>query len=205
MQIRPTRPVAWYGSAASLLLLLQACGGGSDSPSDATPNEPVATGVPAVAAPAGTLIQLTAATSCSIPDLREAVLQRVNAARADGAVCGTQTLPPAVALQWNDTLFSAAARHALDMAARNYFSHDTPGGISFSQRLTTEGYVWRSAGENIAAGQTSVNSVMAAWLASEGHCRNIMNPGFTEVAVACVSQSGTAFATYWAMELGSRR
>lgn len=203
MRIRATWPTASGGAAAILALLLQACGGGSEPASDETPSLPVAPAAPA--APAGTLIELTAATSCSIPGLREAVLQRVNAARADGAVCGTQTLPPAVALQWNDILFSAAARHALDMATRNYFSHDTPEGISFSQRLTTEGYTWRSAGENIAAGQTSVNSVMAAWLASEGHCRNIMNPGFTEVAVACVSQSGTAFATYWAMELGSRR
>lgn len=195
--------MAWYGAAATLVLVLQACGGGSEPASDATPNLPVAPAAPA--APAGTLIELTAATSCSIPALREAVLQRVNAARADGSVCGMQTLPPAAVLQWNDILFSAAARHSLDMAARNYFSHDTPEGISFSQRLTTEGYAWRAAGENIAAGQTSVNSVMSAWLASEGHCRNIMNPGFAEVAVACVSQPGTAFVTYWTMELGSRR
>lgn len=203
MRIRPTRPGAWYGAAAALLLLLQACGGGSDPAAEQTTDLPVSPGAPA--APAGTLIELSAATSCSIPALREAVLQRVNAARVDGAVCGTQALPPAAALQWNDILFSAAARHSLDMAARNYFSHDTPEGVSFSQRLTAEGYLWRAAGENIAAGQTSVSQVMAGWLASEGHCRNIMNPGFSEVAVACVNQPGTTFGTYWSMELGSRR
>jgi len=68
------------------------------------------------------------------------VLQRVNAARSDGYVCGMQTCSRARALQWNDVLFSAAARHSLDMAARNYFSHDTPEGVTFWQRLSAEGY-----------------------------------------------------------------
>ena len=143
------------------------------------------------------LIQLTAATSCSIPDLREAVLQRVNAARSDGYVCGMETLPRVAALQWNDILFSAAARHTLDMAARNYFAHDTPEGVTFWQRLLAEGYGSFAAGENIAFGQSSVDSVIAAWLGSEPHCRNIMNPLFTEVAVACMNND-------WTMELGGR-
>jgi len=45
-------------------------------------------------------------------------------------------------------------------------------------------------GENIASGQSSVDSVIAAWLGSEPHCRNIMNPLFTELAVACVNVTG---------------
>ena len=125
------------------------------------------------------------------------MLQRVNAARSDGYVCGMQTLPRAPALQWNDVLFSAAARHTLDMAARNYFAHVTPEGVTFWQRLSAEGYAWSAVGENIAAGQSSVDSVMGAWLGSEAHCRNIMNPLFTEVAVACVNNA-------WTMELGGR-
>ena len=133
------------------------------------------------------------------------MLQRVNAARADGYVCGTETMPRSAALQWNDVLFSAAARHSLDMAARDYFDHNSPEGIGFSQRLSAEGYAWTAAAENIAAGQSSVDSVMAGWLASEGHCRNIMNPRLTEVAVACVSQSGSRYRTYWTMELGRPR
>ncbi len=143
----------------------------------------------------GTLIQLTDATSCSLPGLRDAVLQRVNAARSDGYVCGMETLPRVSALRWNDILFSAAARHTLDMAARNYFAHDTPEGVPFWQRLSAEGYGFFTAGENIAYGQSSVDSVIAAWLGSEPHCRNIMNPLFTEVAVACVNN-------VWTMELG---
>jgi uncharacterized protein YkwD len=152
---------------------------------------------PVATANSGTLIPLTAATSCSIPDLREALLQRANAARSDGYVCGMETLPSVPALRWNDVLFSAAARHSLDMAARNYFSHDTPEGVAFWERLSAEGYASFAAGENIARGQSSVDEVMAAWLGSEPHCRNIMSPYLNEVAVACVNG-------IWTMELGGR-
>ena len=158
------------------------------------PNQPLA---PEATAASGALIQLTAATSCSIPDLREAVLQRVNAARSDGYVCGMETLPRAPALGWSDVLFSAAARHSLDMVARNYFSHDTPEGVPFWERLLAEGYASSALGENIARGQSSVGEVIAAWLGSEPHCRNIMNPLFTQLAVACVNGD-------WTMELGGR-
>ena len=90
------------------------------------------------------------------------------------------------------------------MATRNYFSHTTPEGITFAQRLSAEGYSFFAAGENIAGGQGSVGDVMTSWLASEGHCRNIMQPVFNEVAVACVAQAGSAYGSYWSMELGGR-
>lgn len=83
------------------------------------------------------------------------------------------------------------------MVARNYFAHDTPEGVTFWQRLSAEGYAWSAVGENIASGQSSVDSVIAAWLGSEPHCRNIMNPLLTEMAVACVNND-------WTMELGGR-
>ncbi|MDB5946195.1 MAG: cysteine-rich secretory family protein [Ramlibacter sp.] len=136
--------------------------------------------------------------------MRDAILQQINLARASGHVCGTEILPPVPALAWNDVLFSAAARHSQDMATRNYFSHTTPEGISFSQRLSTEGYSAWAEGENIAAGQGSVSEVMSAWLGSEGHCRNIMQSLFTEVAVACVMQPASSYGNYWSMELGGR-
>ena len=134
--------------------------------------------------------------------MREVILQQINAARAAGRVCGTEIMAPVGAMKWNDLLFSAAAKHSLDMATRNYFSHTTPEGVTFAQRLANEGYIGWAAGENIAMGQNSVSEVMGAWLTSEGHCRNIMQPVLTEVAVACVAQSGSN--NYWTMELGGR-
>jgi len=148
------------------------------------------------------LIQITAANTCSIAGFKESILQRINTARSDGHVCGTEVMPRVAALQWNDMLFSAAAGHSLDMATRNYFAHVTPEGIDFTQRMSAAGYGWGAAGENIAAGQSTVDGVMAAWLASEGHCRNIMQPVFADVAVACVSQPGSSWGYYWTMDLG---
>lgn len=136
--------------------------------------------------------------------MRDAILQQINLARTSGRVCGTQIFTATRALAWNDILFSAAAKHSADMATRNYFSHTTPEGVTFSQRLSNEGYLWRAAGENIAAGQPSVATVMQTWLASDGHCQNIMNPVFTEVAVACVEKSPSTYGTYWTMNLGLR-
>lgn len=150
------------------------------------------------------LIQVSAATTCSIPGLREAVLAEINAVRTAGRVCGSELLPAVAPVTWNAILFSAAARHSADMAVRDYFSHTTPDGVSFSQRLYNEGYYARAGGENIAAGQGTVGGVMSSWLNSSGHCRNIMQPAFSEVAVACVAQAGSMYGIYWTMELGTR-
>lgn len=136
--------------------------------------------------------------------MREAILKQINLTRASGRVCGTVLLPAVAAMSWNDILFSASARHSQDMASRDYFSHTTPEGIGFVQRLWTEGYALRAAGENIAAGQSTVTQVMASWLGSEGHCQNIMSPMLTEVAVACVSLPATTYGSYWTMDLGTR-
>lgn len=132
--------------------------------------------------------------------MREAVLREVNRVRTGGHVCGTQIMPPVAALSWNDILFSAAARHTLDMVARSYFSHTTPEGVDFAQRVSNEGYAWSAVGENLAGGPGSVSAVMQAWMGSEAHCRNVMHPVFAEVAVACVAQPGYT----WTMELGRR-
>ena len=136
--------------------------------------------------------------------MKDLILAQINAARSAGRVCGTTIMPAAPALAWNNLLFSAAAKHSQDMASNNYFTHDSQNGTTFAQRLLNEGYQWSAAAENIAAGQQSVSSVMTTWLNSPGHCRNIMEPALTEVAVACVMQGNTTYGTYWTMDLGRR-
>ena len=174
------------------------------APMAVSPASPDPAPAPAGSPSSSSLVQLSLATSCSIPGMREAILQQINAARTAGRVCGTAILPPVAAMRWNDVLFSAAARHSQDMATRNYFSHTSPEGVTFWQRISMEGYAGWGAGENIAAGQGSVSGVMAAWLTSEAHCRNIMEPVLTEVAVACVAQSGNTYGDYWTMNMGGR-
>lgn len=63
------------------------------------------------------------------------------------------------------------------------FSHTRPDGRSFGSVLTDNGIRFNGAGENIAWGQTSPEQVMEAWMNSEGHRANILNPNFTEIGV----------------------
>lgn len=160
-----------------------------------------ATGAAPSTGGATALIALDTTTSCGQANFRADLLQQINAARAQSRTCGSNTLPAATALAWNDRLFSAAARHSRDMAVNNYFSHTSLDGRTFSRRITDEGYAWSSSGENIAAGQASVSDVVSGWLASPGHCANIMRAEFRDVAVSCVSQAGSSYGRYWTMSL----
>lgn len=63
-------------------------------------------------------------------------------------------------------------------------SHTGSDGSSPVQRIDREGYSWSALGENVAFGYRNVASVMAGWLASPGHCSNIMNPNFTQLGAA---------------------
>jgi uncharacterized protein YkwD len=189
----------------TLLSGLVACGGGSsDEPAASPAPEPA----PDVAPPPESAASVAGThATCNLTDFRAQALARVNSYRAAGATCGAQGSFPAVpALAWNDALTQASLVHSQDMVALNFFSHTGTNGSSAGQRATAAGYVWSTWGENIAAGQPTVDSVMAAWLASPGHCANLMNAGFRDIGLACVS--GTAnnnYRTYWTMTLGAAR
>jgi uncharacterized protein YkwD len=146
-------------------------------------------------------VPLNASTACGLPDFRAALEQRLNAARAVARSCGNSVMPVAGPLVWNQRLFSAADRHARDMATRNYFSHTSLDGRSLAQRVAAEGYAWTSVGENLAAGQSTVDGVLSGWLSSPGHCSNLMSRQFEAVGVSCVWQAGSRFGHYWVMVL----
>ena len=179
---------------APWLMFLAACGGSSDSgTADA--------GTPAPApAPA-------ASGTCDIADFNAQMLARINAFRASAQSCGSEgNFTAAPALTWSDKLTQAAVGHSQDMATKNYFSHDSQDGRTFSQRITATGYTWSAIGENIAAGQNSIDSVMTSWQNSPGHCANLMSKNFTQVGVACVpGAAGAAYSRYWTMDLAKPR
>jgi uncharacterized protein YkwD len=135
------------------------------------------------------------------------MLALVNQHRTSGAHCGSRgSFPPVTALRWNDALTQAALVHSDDMVAHSFFSHTGSDGSSAGQRITAAGYVWRTWGENIAAGQSSVSSVVAAWMNSDGHCANLMNANFRDIGVACVAgSSGNPYRTYWTQKFGAQR
>jgi len=168
-------------------------GGGSDSPSAAAP------------APSGPATGVL--STCGLADFSARILERINQLRASGASCGSSgQFAPAPAVAWNALLTQAADGHSQDMAAQNYFAHDSKDGRTFSQRISATGYAWSTAGENIAAGYSSVDAVMDGWIQSAGHCANLMNANFSEIGVACVpGTSSTTYSNYWTMDLARPR
>ena len=157
------------------------------------------------AEPAVTEKNSTQDASCGLKGaqvIQTEVLRRVNALRVAGAVCGATTYGAARPLSWNSHLATAARNHSSDMAQRNYFSHGRPDGKTLAQRVRAAGASFSAVGENIAAGQPSVASVMAGWIDSPGHCQNLMNPRFRDIGVACVRSDGAAHRRYWTMDLG---
>lgn len=205
-------------------IVLAACGGGGGGGATAPLPTPVASATPGVsgstaaAAASGGATAAPAASggatstaggvgSCGLngsAGIQDEILQRINALRAKGATCGTKVYGPTTPVTWNAALFSAALGHSQDMATQNYFDHTSLDGRAFYTRVKNAGYNYSSTAENIAAGQTTVQEVMDAWTTSSGHCANMLNPVYKEVAVACASNSKSAYELYWTMDLGSK-
>jgi uncharacterized protein YkwD len=89
----------------------------------------------------------------------------------------------------NDQLTQSARGHSADMAARGYFDHTTPEGVTFSTRISNAGYQWRGAAENIAKGQRSPADVMNSWMNSAGHKANIQNCKYLDLGVGVVADA----------------
>ncbi|QCI11875.1 CAP domain-containing protein [Pseudomonas putida] len=133
----------------------------------------------------------------------KALLAQVNAARAKPRLCGRQRFAAARPLTWNGALGTAAQRHSRAMANDNFFAHRDPDGDLPADRAWDAGYRGRQIGENIAAGQGSPSKAMAGWLASPGHCANLMNPMFTQVGAAFAENARSDEGVYWTMVFGA--
>jgi uncharacterized protein YkwD len=195
-------------AGAALLMLLVACGGGSDA-GDAAPAEggDAAPAEAPVPAPPVEAVPVPEQASCAIPDFSAAALAAINQRRAAGATCGSRgSFAAAAPLRWSSQLATASAAHSSDMATLNYFSHTSIDGRSMSDRVNATGYTWASLGENIAAGYPGIDSVVEGWMRSDGHCANIMNPDFDEMGLACVpGASGSRYGQYWTQNLARKR
>ena len=110
----------------------------------------------------------------------DSVLSSINAARAK-AGCGP--------LRTNPKLMAAARSHARAMAEQNFFAHAGKDGSRMSTRIKRQGYSYRAAAENIAAGHTSAGEVVRGWLKSAGHRKNILNCRMEETGIALVYQA----------------
>jgi uncharacterized protein YkwD len=133
------------------------------------------------------------------------VLAGVNAARARGANCDSEgVFGPAPALSLNPILVGTARAMSKDMGARNFFDHTDPDGLDPFQRMEAAGYNGGAMGENIAAGYATGAEVVAGWLTSDGHCRNIMDPDFGVIGIGYASVPGSDYTHYWTQNFGDR-
>ncbi|WP_235595938.1 CAP domain-containing protein [Mastigocoleus testarum] len=80
-------------------------------------------------------------------------------------------------------LSQISQNHSLDMAINDFFSHKSPDGSSAVERAEAQGYLYPYIGENIAAGYSTPEAVVAAWMNSPGHRRNILNPYYEEIGI----------------------
>jgi uncharacterized protein YkwD len=130
------------------------------------------------------------------------VLTLINQSRAAGATCGSTSFPPAAALSMDANLQNAARLHSQDMAVNGYFSHTSLDGRTFTQRIQNAGFMGSPLGENIAGGYPSPQAVVDGWMASTGHCSNIMSGSFQFAGIGYISQSSSPFGQYWTADFG---
>ncbi|MEG1930675.1 MAG: CAP domain-containing protein, partial [Anaerovorax sp.] len=95
----------------------------------------------------------------------------------------------------NKALSKVAEKKAEDMANQNYFSHTSPTYGSPFEMMKQFGINYKAAGENIAKGQRTPESVMTGWMNSEGHRANIMSTNYTEIGIGYVVDAKGD--TYW--------
>jgi len=125
----------------------------------------------------------------------------------------------AAALTLNEDLYNSAFEHSKDMAESDIFSHlgsgtanDTTGSniaaghqSTFIERIEANGYTgYTTIGENISAGQTSIEESIHGLLESPKHCANIMNSSFKEVGMALYSDNSSTYKHYWTQNFGAK-
>lgn len=131
------------------------------------------------------------------------LLAQLNTARSQARQCGGQSFAAAAPLAWNATLGTVAQDHSRDMANNNYLDHKDRDGRTPGDRAELSGYSGQLVGENIAAGQDTVGKVVDGWLASPGHCANLMNPQYQELGAAYATDPKSNAGIYWTAMFGA--
>jgi len=130
-----------------------------------------------------------------------AVLRRLlvlaNEARAESRRCGNVLFGAAAPLTTSPALTQAARTHAADLARRDVTTHEGRDGSGPADRISRAGYRWRRVAENVASGILDGDEAMRGWIASPGHCANLMTPDFTETGIAFVTAPATSGRVYW--------
>jgi len=147
------------------------------------------------------------------------MLRTINKARNEERNCydGKGVVGPSFPLTWSEELYASALEHSIDLAMSDTFEHlgsgtkfDTTGKeyghkSHFKERIQKNNYInYSIVGENIAAGQGTIEKVINEWLESPLHCQNIMNNDFSEVGIAVSGNIDSYYGLYWTQNLGTK-
>lgn len=162
----------------------------SSTPSSSTPaSSKPSSSTPSSSTPSSSQSSSSAVSSAKPSDTltyEERVVELVNQERAKVG------LKP---LTMNLKLSEVARAKSQDMHDKNYFSHTSPTYGSPFDMMKQFGITYRTAGENIAMGYRTPETVMEGWMNSPGHKANILNSSYTEIGVGYVSDG-----SYWTQE-----
>jgi uncharacterized protein YkwD len=146
-----------------------------------------------------------AAQGVNIDQFKNQVLVLINEQRA---VNGLPSLQRVGAL---DTAAQSYSQTMMQVSAGGsvYLAHTGPDGSTLAGRVSDAGYDWYSLGEDLAAGQTTPEQVVAQWMSSPQHRGNILNPYFGDAGVGIAVGPGTwpdghqeAQVLWWTVDFG---
>ena len=86
-------------------------------------------------------------------------------------------------LEYDEDLGNLARLKSEDMVQNNYFDHISPTYGSPGEMLRQFHVSYGCVGENIAQGFVTPEEVVSAWMGSDGHRANILDPDFTHIGV----------------------
>jgi uncharacterized protein YkwD len=146
-----------------------------------------------------------AVTAASVARVDRGVLCLLNAQR------GAHGLAP---LRANRSLRRAASSYAAAMVRRRFFAHVSPSGSTVVSRVAHTSYLSGAStwglGEDIAWGtgvEATPAGIVAAWMASAPHRRNILEPSFRDVGIGTrrgAPQQGVRGGATYVADFGTR-
>jgi uncharacterized protein YkwD len=154
-----------------------------------------------------------AASACAGSDLAPSGSAQPSAAAAVVCLLNVERTERNLApLRASAPLRSAAGRYARLMVAGGFFDHVSPTGSTLRARVAGVGYLKPSGcaiGENIATGSgelSSPSAIVAAWMQSPGHRRNILTAKFRDVGIGVASgMAGEGAGATYVADFGRRR
>lgn len=107
----------------------------------------------------------------------------------------------------NTQLANAAQSYSRVMALGDHWSHTSPDGTQFYERVLAADYSYSQVAENLSRGRTNPLEALNGWIASPGHRRNLLAYQVQEIGVGYffLQNDGGFYRSnhYWAQSLAT--